>query len=102
MQTSSNAFTLSGPAINRKGLRLLLLCFVVASDRVRVAEPMTNADIINELKLLKDSGHPVSAMVVLYAGMVNVRQFDRPGCTAKDAALALLQMVRTSPSRMAE
>ncbi len=59
---------------------------------------MTNADIIAELQLLKDSGHPVSSMVVLYAGMVNVRHFDRPGCTAKDAALALLQMVRTAPN----
>ncbi len=59
---------------------------------------MTNADIIAELQLLKDGGHPVSAMVVLYAGMVNVRHFDRPGCTAKDAALALLQMVRTAPN----
>lgn len=58
---------------------------------------MTNADIIKELNLLKDSGHPVSAMVILYAGMVNVRNFDRPGCTARDAAQALLQMVRKGP-----
>ncbi len=58
---------------------------------------MTNAEIINELRLLKDSGQPVSAMVILYAGMVNLRQFDRPGCTAKDVALTLLQMVNSSP-----
>ncbi len=58
---------------------------------------MTNADIVEELKLLKGSGHPVSALVILYAGMVNVRHFDRPGCTARDAALALLGMVRTAP-----
>lgn len=58
---------------------------------------MTNADIITELRSMKDSGHPVSAMVILYAGMVNVRQFDRPGCTARDAALTLLQMVRSAP-----
>ncbi len=59
---------------------------------------MTNADIINELKQLKAIGHPVSAIVILYAGMVNVKHFDRSGCTAKEAALALLQMVRTTPA----
>lgn len=58
---------------------------------------MTNADIIHELKLLKESGHPVSAIVILYAGMVNVRNFDRAGCTARDAALALLKMIRNAP-----
>lgn len=59
---------------------------------------MTNADIINELKQLKAIGHPVSAIVILYAGMVNVRHFDRSGCTARQAALALLQMLKTSPA----
>lgn len=60
---------------------------------------MTNADIITELKQLKKIGHPVSAIVILYAGMVNVRHFDRPGCSAREAALALLQMVRTLPGK---
>lgn len=59
---------------------------------------MTNADVVKELMLLKDSGHPVSAMVILYAGMVNVRHFDRPGFSARDAALTLLSMVRSGPS----
>ncbi len=58
---------------------------------------MTNADIVRELMLLKDSGQPVSAMVILYAGMLNVRHFDRPGFTARDAAMTLLQMVRSTP-----
>lgn len=58
---------------------------------------MTNADVVKELMLLKDSGHPVSAMVIFYAGMVNVRHFDRPGFTARDAALTLLQMVKKTP-----
>lgn len=60
---------------------------------------MTNADIITELKQLKEIGHPVSAIVLLYAGMVDVRHFDRPGCSAREAALALLQMVRTVPDK---
>ncbi len=58
---------------------------------------MTNADIIQELLTLKDGGHPVSAMTILYAGMVNVRNFEQPGFTARDVALTLLGTVKTGP-----
>ncbi len=72
----------------------MLLCSATFPIPRPPCEAMTNADVVKELMLLKDSGHPVSAMVVLYAGMVNVKPFDRPAFAARDAALTLLTMVK--------